>query len=67
MEDSVGYASILRHGVVGRGMIDYDRVFETLRSIDFEGWISIEDGLNGLDDIRDSANYLRRKIQEYGG
>jgi sugar phosphate isomerase/epimerase len=67
MEDSVGYASILRHGVVGSGMIDYDRVFETLRSIGFEGWISIEDGLNGLDDIRDSANFLRRKIQEYGG
>ncbi|MEM2886416.1 MAG: sugar phosphate isomerase/epimerase family protein [Thermoproteota archaeon] len=67
MEDSVGYAKILKHGVVGKGMIDYDKIFEILRSVDFEGWISIEDGLNGLEEIRDSASFLRRKIKEYGG
>jgi sugar phosphate isomerase/epimerase len=67
MEGSVGYASILRHGVIGQGMIDYDRIFEILQSINFNGWISIEDGMNGLDEIRESANFLRRKIDEYRG
>ena len=66
-QDSVGYASILRHGVIGQGMIDYDRIFEILQSINFNGWISIEDGMNGLDEIRESANFLRRKIDEYSG
>jgi len=67
LEDSIGYAKILKHGVVGKGMVDYDKVFEILQSVDFKGWISIEDGMNGLEEIRDSASFLRRKIREYGG
>jgi len=67
MENSVGYAKILKHGVIGRGMIDYDKVFAILQSVNFNGWISIEDGMNGLDEIKESANFLRRKIEEYGG
>jgi len=67
MEDSVGYASILKHGVIGRGMIDYDMVFAILQSVNFDGWISIEDGMNGLDEIKESAHFLRMKIEEYGG
>jgi len=67
VEDSIGYASILKHGIIGRGMIEYDRVFEILQSVNFNGWISIEDGTSGLDDIRESAIFLRRKIKEYGG
>jgi len=67
MEDSVGYAKILKHGVIGRGMIDYEKVFAILQSVNFNGWISIEDGMNGLDEIKESANFLRRKIEEYGG
>lgn len=67
VENSVGYASILKHGVIGRGMIDYDKVFEILQSVNFNGWISIEDGMNGLEEIKESANFLRGKIEEYGG
>jgi sugar phosphate isomerase/epimerase len=67
LEDSIGYAKILKHGVVGKGMVNYDKVFEILQSVDFKGWISIEDGMNGLEEIRDSASFLRRKIREYGG
>jgi sugar phosphate isomerase/epimerase len=67
VEDSVGYASILKHGIIGRGMIEYDSVFEILQSVNFNGWISIEDGTSGLDEIRESAIFLRRKIKEYGG
>ena len=59
VEDSVGYASILAHGVIGRGMNDYPRIFATLREAGFDGWVSIEDGLNGLEEIRASAEYLR--------
>lgn len=59
VEDSVGYAAILAHGVIGEGMNDYPRIFRILHEADFQGWISIEDGLNGLEEIRASAEFLR--------
>ena len=58
-EDSVGYAAILAHGVIGQGMNDYPRIFRTLREVGFQGWVSIEDGVNGLEEIRQSAEFLR--------
>jgi sugar phosphate isomerase/epimerase len=63
-----GYASILRHGVIGKGMNDYDRIFSILRLAGFRGWISIEDGpdpATGVEDIRESAVYLRGKMKEH--
>jgi len=63
VEDSVGYASILSHGVVGKGMNDYPRIFAILREVGYKGWISIEDGLNGLEEIRASAEFLRGMMQ----
>jgi sugar phosphate isomerase/epimerase len=62
-EDSVGYASILSHGVVGKGLNDYPRIFAILRAAGYDGWISIEDGLNGLEEIRASAEFLRGMAQ----
>jgi sugar phosphate isomerase/epimerase len=59
VEDSVGYASILSHGVVGKGLNDYVRIFQILREVGYQGWVSIEDGLNGLEEIRLSAEFLR--------
>jgi len=61
-EDSVGYASRLSHGVVGKGMNDYDAIFRTLNSVGFNSWISIEDGMNGMDDLRESVRFLKAKI-----
>jgi sugar phosphate isomerase/epimerase len=64
-----GYASILKHGVVGRGLNDYDAIFSTLKSVGFKGWISIEDGDNpdvGMEHIRLSAEFLRAKMAEHG-
>jgi sugar phosphate isomerase/epimerase len=61
-EDSVGYASRLSHGVVGKGMNDYDAIFRTLNSVGFNSWISIEDGMNGMDDLRESVRFLKTKI-----
>jgi sugar phosphate isomerase/epimerase len=59
VEDSVGYAAILSHGVVGKGLNDYSRIFEILEEVGYHGWISVEDGMNGLDEIRASAEFLR--------
>ncbi len=64
-EDSVGYARRLSHGVIGRGMNDYDRIFSTLNSVGFNSWISIEDGMNGMDDLRASVQFLRTKIDRH--
>lgn len=58
-EEGTGYAAILVHGVTGRGLNNYPRIFELLREAGFDGWISIEDGMNGLEEIRESANFLR--------
>jgi sugar phosphate isomerase/epimerase len=58
-EEGPGYAAILVHGVTGRGMNDYARIFALLREAGFDGWISIEDGMNGLEEIRESAQFLR--------
>ncbi len=64
-EDSTGYAARLSHGVIGQGMNDYDRIFSTLRKVGFQSWISIEDGLNGMDDLRQSVQFLRAKIDQH--
>lgn len=64
-----GYAGILRHGVVGKGLNDYDEIFEILKAAGFAGWVSIEDGADpagGARDIADSALFLRRKMREHG-
>ena len=63
VEDSVGYAAILSHGVVGQGLNDYQRIFRVLREVGYSGWISIEDGMNGLEEIRQSAEFLRSLMQ----
>ena len=58
-EGSIGYASFLSHGVIGTGLNDYPRIFQMLKEAGFQGWVSIEDGLNGLEEIRASAEFLR--------
>jgi sugar phosphate isomerase/epimerase len=62
-EDSVGYAKRLRHGEIGKGLNDYDAIFAELRAAGFDGWISIEDGVEGLDQLRRSAAFLRGKMR----
>ncbi len=64
-EDSVGYAKRLRHGEIGKGMNDYDAIFSTLAGVGFDGWISIEDGVDGMDQLDRSAQFLRKKMQQY--
>ena len=64
-----GYASILRHGVIGRGLNDYDLIFSRLAAVGFKGWISIEDGADpavGMEHLRLSAQFLRAKMKQHG-
>lgn len=61
-EGSVGYADILRHGEIGTGLNNYPAIFRTLSTTEFHGWISIEDGINGLDEIKRSADFLRTTL-----
>jgi sugar phosphate isomerase/epimerase len=61
-ENSAGYAARLSHGVIGRGLNDYDRICSTLNSVRFNSWISIEDGMNGMEDLRESVRFLKAKI-----
>jgi len=65
-----GYARIVRHGVIGRGLNDYDRMFSTLARAGYDGWVSIEDGEGdtieqGMDNLRESARFLREKIDRH--
>jgi sugar phosphate isomerase/epimerase len=66
-ESSLGYANRLAHGVIGKGLNDYDRIFSTLRSVGFDSWISIEDGMNGMGDLRESVCFLKNKIDLHFG
>ena len=53
----------LIHGEVGTGLIDYDAIFSILRSVNFSGWISIEDGVNGVEELKRSAQFLMTKMK----
>jgi sugar phosphate isomerase/epimerase len=64
-EGELGYAKNLKHGVIGKGLNDYDAIFSTLRKEGFDGWISIEDGENGMDELRESVRFLRMKIAQH--
>jgi sugar phosphate isomerase/epimerase len=63
--DTVGYSSYLAHGVIGQGLNDYDAIFRMLAASKFDGWISIEDGLNGMAEMQASVDYLRGLRQRY--
>jgi sugar phosphate isomerase/epimerase len=64
-DGTIGYSPQLQHGVIGRGVNDYPRIFSTLAKAGYDGWISIEDGVNGFEDLRASAEFLCRARAEY--
>lgn len=53
----------LIHGEIGTGMNDFDAMFRMLRSVGFDGWVSIEDGVNGIEELKRSAQYLVGKME----
>lgn len=64
-DGTIGYSESLRHGVTGQGLNDYDAIFTILAKHNFSGWISIEDGMNGLDEMKESLEFLHRMVAHY--
>ncbi len=62
---ALGYAKRLRHGEIGKGLNDYDAIFTELKRVGFNGWISIEDGVDGMDQLERSVSFLRKKMKQY--
>jgi sugar phosphate isomerase/epimerase len=60
-----GYAKRLKHGTIGRGLNDYDAIFRELRSVGFDSWVSIEDGVDGMDQLVESVAFVRGKLHQH--
>jgi sugar phosphate isomerase/epimerase len=61
-DGTLGYSPNLRHGVTGKGLNDYAAIFRILAQHGYAGWISIEDGMNGMDEMAESLAFLRTMI-----
>jgi sugar phosphate isomerase/epimerase len=64
-DGTLGYSPNLRHGVTGKGLNDYPAIFKRLREVGYTRWISIEDGMNGMDEMRESLEFLKRMAEEH--
>lgn len=64
-DGTIGYFAKLKHGVTGKGLNDYDRIFAILKSVNYQGWISIEDGMNGMAEMKESIDFLKRMRDRY--
>jgi len=67
MDPLHGYAKTIQHGIIGHGLNDYDAILSILKGAGFDGWISIEDGMNGMEELRQSVEFLQGKIDQYFG
>jgi sugar phosphate isomerase/epimerase len=66
-DGTIGYSRDLQHGVIGEGLNDYPRIFAILVDAGYDGWISVEDGVNGMDEMRASVEFLREAREVYFG
>jgi sugar phosphate isomerase/epimerase len=64
-DGTIGYSPNLRHGVIGKGLNDYPAIFRILADNKYSSWISIEDGVNGMEEMAESLAFLRRMCAEY--
>src|SRR3954447_16217721 len=64
-DGTLGYSANLRHGVTGQGLNDYDAIFGILSARGYRGWVSIEDGMNGMDEMARSLAFLRTMSDRY--
>jgi len=64
-DGTLGYSADLRHGVTGQGLNDYDAIFRILAAHGYKGWVSIEDGMNGMDEMAQSLAFLREMSAKY--
>lgn len=66
-DGTLGYSPLLRHGVTGEGLNDYQSIFRILRSVGFTGWISIEDGMEGMEEMARSVRFLKEMRRRHHG
>lgn len=66
-DGTLGYSPNLRHGVTGQGLNDYETIFRILAEHNYSGWISIEDGMNGMEEMAQSLAFLRRMVAKHFG
>ena len=66
-DGSIGYSDSLQHGVTGQGLNNYDTIFQILRDVGYGGWVSIEDGMNGMEEMQASLEFLHRMRDKYFG
>jgi sugar phosphate isomerase/epimerase len=64
-DGTLGYSPNLRHGVTGKGLNDYNAIFRILAEHKYSGWVSIEDGVNGMEEMAESLAFLRRISAKY--
>jgi sugar phosphate isomerase/epimerase len=64
-DGTLGYSPNLRHGITGKGLNDYNAIFRILADNHYRGWVSIEDGMNGMDEMVESLAFLRRMSEQY--
>lgn len=64
-DGTIGYFAKLKHGVTGKGLNDYSRIFAILKSANYQGWISIEDGMNGMEEMKESIDFLKLMRDHY--
>jgi sugar phosphate isomerase/epimerase len=64
-DGTLGYSPSLRHGVTGKGLNDYDAIFGILAAHGYRGWVSIEDGMSGMEEMAQSLAFLRRMGAKY--
>ena len=64
-DGTLGYSPNLRHGVTGKGLNDYDAIFRILAEHKYRGWVSIEDGMNGMEEMAESLAFLRGITAKY--
>jgi sugar phosphate isomerase/epimerase len=66
-DGTLGYSPDLQHGVIGKGLIDYPCIFRSLVAAGYDGWISVEDGVQGMWEMEESVEFLRAARDEYFG
>ncbi|HEY3789205.1 MAG TPA: sugar phosphate isomerase/epimerase family protein [Urbifossiella sp.] len=64
-DGTLGYSPNLKHGVTGKGLNDYDAIFRILAEQKYRGWVSIEDGMNGMEEMAESLAFLRKITAKY--
>ena len=64
-DGTIGYSPKLCHGVIGKGLNDYKGMFTILKEVQFSGWISVEDGMNGLAEMKESVDFLKKMRADF--